>query len=254
MISVAPLRKFPFLNANALKILAALLMLIDHIGAIFYPTSHFLFRKIGRLSFPVFAFFISEGCRYTKNKSRHFSLLAGLAVLCEIVVRIAVPNTPMASILITFSFSVLIIYALQAFKKRLFENAPVAETVFFFFVFASGVGLAFWLCYLTPIDYGFWGVMTPVFVSLFDFRGVPAPAFLQKLDCLPVRVLSLLPCLFMLVETSLLPALQWYAFLALPLLLCYNGERGTWNMKYFFYVFYPLHLAFLYGVYYFFVL
>jgi len=251
-MTLSPLQKARFLNGNALKILAALLMLIDHIGAIFYPTSHFLLRKIGRLSFPVFAFFIAEGCRYTKNKYRHFLLLAGLAILCELVVRIAVPSNPMASVLITFSFSVLLIYALQAFKKRLFTNAGIWEMTFYFLLFASGVGGAYLLCSLTLVDYGFWGVMTPVFVSLFDFRGVPAPALLKKLDCLPARVFSLLPPLFMLVATSLFPSLQWYAFLALPLLLFYNGERGKWNIKYFFYVFYPAHLVFLYGIFYFF--
>ena len=32
---------------------------------------------------------------------------------------------------------------------------------------------------------------------------------------------------------------------ALPLLALYNGQRGKWKMKYFFYIFYPAHLAIL---------
>ena len=42
---------------------------------------------------------------------------------------------------------------------------------------------------------------------------------------------------------------QIYALLALPLLCLYSGERGKVKMKYFFYVFYPLHLVLLEGIY-----
>ena len=38
------------------------------------------------------------------------------------------------------------------------------------------------------------------------------------------------------------------ALLALPLLMLYSGRRGKWNMKYFFYIFYPAHLAILQGI------
>ena len=34
----------------------------------------------------------------------------------------------------------------------------------------------------------------------------------------------------------------------LPLLLAYSGKRGKWNLKYFFYIFYPVHLVILEGI------
>ena len=39
-----------------------------------------------------------------------------------------------------------------------------------------------------------------------------------------------------------------YALLALPILLLYSGKRGKANLKYFFYIFYPVHLAALQGI------
>ncbi|EQB85895.1 hypothetical protein M918_16975 [Clostridium sp. BL8] len=43
-----------------LKVLACVIMLIDHVGAIFFPKLWGL-RVIGRLAFPIFSFFISRG-------------------------------------------------------------------------------------------------------------------------------------------------------------------------------------------------
>ena len=70
------------LNANEIKIIAAVLMFIDHIGFMWgiVPLS-----CVGRLSMPLFAFMIAEGCRYTKNKFLHFSMIFALGVICQTV-------------------------------------------------------------------------------------------------------------------------------------------------------------------------
>jgi hypothetical protein len=58
-----------FLTGNQLKLIAAGAMLADHVGLMFFPEAELL-RIIGRLAFPIFAFMIAEGCKYTRNKLR----------------------------------------------------------------------------------------------------------------------------------------------------------------------------------------
>jgi hypothetical protein len=100
------------------------------------------------------------------------------------------------------------------------------------------------------VDYGFWGCTLPVFASLFDFRGIDVGDKWRALDCLPLRVLCMGVGLAILAwKTSVLMSFTWISLLALPILLLYNGEKGKWNMKYFFYIFYPLHLGILGGIY-----
>ena len=245
------LKKCRFLNGNMLKIIAAVSMLLDHIGVILYPRVH-EFRYLGRIAFPIFAFLIAEGCRYTKNRAKYFCLLAGLAIVCQVVCEIATPDLDLMSVLMTFSFSVLLIFALQFFKSCLFNKAKILKTVLAGVLFVGGVTATYFIMQNTEFDYGFWGCMFPVFASVFDVRRVPAPSILQKLDCLPLRILCTAIPLFFIYRASPFPTIQLWSFCALPLLLLYGGKRGKWKMKYFFYIFYPLHLAALYGIYYFF--
>ena len=42
--------------------------------------------------------------------------------------------------------------------------------------------------------------------------------------------------------------IQIWSLLALIPLALYNGKRGTWRMKYLFYVYYPAHLVVIQGI------
>jgi hypothetical protein len=250
------LKKSRFLNSNSLKLLAAVSMFFDHLGLLFFPDVLW-FRIIGRLSMPLFAFAIAEGCRYTKNKWKHFLLLFGLGAACQLVYLIFDPKTIYLGILITFSFSTLMIYALQFAKKCTFEEKPnLLRAVcawLLFFILVAGVYI---FCQKFTVDYKFYGCILPVCASIFDFHRIPAPDVLKKLDVLPLRVLCMaIPiALCMAIPSSpfLVSGMPWeitvYTAFTIPILLLYNGEKGKLNMKYFFYIFYPLHLGLLEGI------
>lgn len=215
------------LSGNALKIIAAIAMTLDHMGLMLFPRQ-ILFRILGRLALPIYAFMIAEGCKYTRNRAKYFGMVFGLGAVCQTVYWF-VDHSLYFSILITFSLSILMVYALQYWKER--------STLFSGLVFAAAVALVYGLNRVFTIDYGFWGCMLPVFAAL---------PHRTKYDRYPVSILTLGLGLVLLAID--LGDIQTFSLLALPLLLAYSGKRGKWKLKYFFYIFYPVHLVILEGI------
>ena len=222
---------FPGLNGNQLKILALIAMTIDHIGCYLYPTHEWM-RIVGRLAFPIFAYMIAEGARYTKNRKKYLGMMFGLGVICQIVYYFAMGSL-FQCILITFTFSIVLIYALDYAIQR--KNAEGWILLGLLFI------AVFFVIYVLPkllshtdynVDYGIWGVLFPVFVYL---GGKNKWARLA---------LAAIPLIFL----ALSYPKQEYALFALVPLALYNGTRGKWKMKYLFYIYYPLHLVVIYAV------
>ena len=75
------------LSGSALKIIAMISMVIDHVALYLMDDSTVLYetmRCIGRIAFPVFAFLIAEGFIHTRSRYRYFFTLLGFAVISEI--------------------------------------------------------------------------------------------------------------------------------------------------------------------------
>ena len=240
------MRDIRCLSGNVVKIIAAITMLIDHIGVVFDPFD-LLLRAIGRIAFPLFAYMLAEGARYTRNKRRHILLLGGLALICQVVFYIATGLLQM-SILVTFTISLLLIYLLEAVKTALLaREASTAARLLWPLAFLAASAAAWIFCRRFEVDYGFVGCMTPVILSLPSMRGhEDAPPALTRLDN-PYTRLSLLALMILLTVVEF-GTRQFFALLALPIILLYSGKRGRARMKYFFYVFYPSHLGVLYGI------
>ena len=221
----------PGLTGNQLKILALVAMTFDHVGLQLFP-EYDIFRYIARLAFPIFAYMIAEGAKYTKNRLRYFGQMFGLGVICQLVYFFAMDSLYQC-ILITFSFSVILIYALDyAIKKK-----NVDAWILFAMIFIATVFLVEFLPSLLKgtdycVDYGIWGVLTPVLVFA-------APGKITKLAVMtvPLAFLSFVGVHY-----------QWMAFFTLIPLALYNGKRGKWRMKNLFYIYYPLHLVVIYGI------
>lgn len=219
------------LDGTALKIIALIAMTLDHIGLIllndFTP-----FRIIGRTAFPIFAYMIAEGCRYTKHRARYFFSIFSVGVLCQTVLYF-VNGSLHQNVMITFSLSVLLVYALSFAenKKTPAGYLPLAGMLILVTLLCFGVPL------LLPgsdygFDYRFWGILLPMFISLSEERRT-------RLMLCAVGLLAL--CLY-------IGGIQWWAMLSLIPLALYDGSPGKYRLKALFYLYYPLHLAAIYGI------
>ncbi len=239
------MRRINILSGNALKIIAAISMLLDHIGYLFFPSIR-IFRILGRLAFPIFAFLIAEGCRHTRNRLRYLLTMAGFAAALQLFYYFYSGSTSM-TVIVTFTVSIVLIYALDAVKRILFDDGAdfliKLLSVCFFFIAVMAV---YALNTRFKIEYGFNGCILPVAASLFHMPKGKSGAVFEKMDSLPVHVFAM--GAWLLYMSIVRGWVQPWSLLSLPILLLYSGKRGKVNLKYFFYLFYPLHLASLEGI------
>ena len=216
-------------TSNQLKIIALIAMTIDHIGVQIFPEIKIL-RIIGRIAFPIFAYMIAEGCKYTKNRKKYLLTMISMAVICQFVYFFAM-NSLSQCILVTFSLSVALSYVLDNAQSRGdVKSSFITIAAFAVVIFLTEILPRLWKGTDFGIDYGIYGVMLPVFVFAAHRK-------MQKLFAAAI----------MLVLLSVdFGGVQWFGLMALPLLALYNGERGRLNMKSLFYIYYPSHLVIIY--------
>lgn len=73
------------LTAFHLKMAALITMVIDHVAAALpLPQAvNTLMRSIGRMAFPIYAFFIAEGCRHTRSRERYLLRLGLFGLISQ---------------------------------------------------------------------------------------------------------------------------------------------------------------------------
>ena len=235
------------MNANRLKGIACVSMLLDHIGFLLLPWEGWL-RWCGRLALPIFAYLIAEGCRHTRNRKQYFLRLLGLGLLCQLAtvgeaLLYGATNRIVLNILITLSAAQLVCFTWLDFVDAYRLRQGQSRAAIRFLLTIAGVAVAVKLgTALAPVtgvmvtfDYGLTGLLLPWFALLFSSR---------RLQLLSFGVGIVFVCL------SLYPAMPfvWLSLLSLPLLALYNGQRGSRRWKYAFYAFYPMHFAVIYGI------
>lgn len=214
-------------------------MLIDHVGALLVPPWSHLYlpmRCIGRLAFPIFAYFVAEGCRRTRRKGRYLLRLAIFAAVAQLPFSLAFQRRG-GSVILTFFLAACAVFLLELMQAR--EALSLGVLLALLPISAAA---------LLRTDYGWKGAALVVLLWC-------APRASQQLLLLGGWLLFFywgrcIPALGGAVDPALLGVYLpqgLCAVLSLPLLALYRGERGRGG-KWFFYCFYPAHLLILWLV------
>ena len=229
------LRNLKF-NATQLKYIAIIAMTIDHLAWLLYPG---LVREvvpvamhiIGRLTAPIMWDFIAEGCYYTKNIKKYFLRLMSFAVASHFAFcfGLGIPFNLMVGSIFNKT-SVLFPLAMAVLLIAVFRNEKINNTVKILTIII--------FCLLTFVaDWSSIALMMPFF--LYQHRENKKQ---QVIDY--VIWISVYAAIYIIFIDIFYGILQFATLLAIPLLLKYDGTRGqSIGSKWFFYYYYPIHLA-----------
>jgi len=228
------------MSSFAVKLLAMLTMLADHIGAAFeseLPSSVYLLcRTVGRLAMPLFCFMIAEGLFHTRDARKYLMRLMMFALVSEVPFDRLFMGGWLEFSYQNVGFTLLLgflgILLFDSFAAQGRKTAALAS------ILAVGV-----TAMLIRSDYTIYGVYY-VFIFYY-FRG-------KKWG----RALALAAGVLLMSSHLLMGGEDWRfavvslaaATAAIPISL-YNGERGRDGpaMRMAFYAFYPAHLLILYA-------
>ena len=227
-------------NANQLKIIALAAMTVDHLTSVLFP--HYSLQPgvlvchiIGRLAAPIFWFFIAEGYYYTHDRIKYASRLFLFAFISHFAYNFAfgIPFIPFKTSVFNQT-SVIWSLAWGLVALMIVNSAGLKEGI----KTISLIGI----CLLTFCsDWSCIAVMAIVFI------GTNRGNFKRQMEWMMFWA-AIYAFVYILFINRIYGVIQLFVALTIPLLKNYNGERGKWRgMKWFFYLYYPLHL-FICGV------
>lgn len=228
-----------------LKLIALTTMIIDHTGAALRPLyDTTIMRYIGRISFPLYAFFIAEGCRKTSNIKRYMFRLFIFALISEIPYDLLFCNIHSGymqpfvfldftrqNVFFTLFLGVLAIFVYQTAQKK---RDPVVTWLGLF-----SVAVILYSAEFLRTDYGAYGTILIFMLYVAKKRSQQAFAMIAGILLIYHDRLTATSYPFLI-----------FALISVVLILLYNGKQGP-RLKWLFYAIYPLHLLILAGIYHF---
>lgn len=222
------------MNIFTIKIIAVITMLLDHIRYAFPETNFTIFGLIGRISYPLFAFVLTEGYIHTKSKKEYVKRLIVFGLISQIPFMlfrsmIGKNEWKMLNIMFTLLFGFAGIACFDKIKNKWF-SIPIL------------IGIAI-LGDIVRVDYGWYGIL---FIYIFYIFKKQKAVILPASIALVVIYYASIYKMNFFSNTIYLQII--FTLISLIPIFTYNGEKGR-SMKKFFYWFYPLHLLILYLIY-----
>lgn len=233
------------ISQEALKLIACVTMLIDHVGAtlvlewyrhagtgtnawMLYQI-YVLMRIIGRIAFPIYCFLLAEGAHYTRNPKQYALRLAIGVVLSELPFDFTFWGGwtwAHQSVMVTMLLGFL---ALEVMAKC--DNKLLKVIVMLPFAL---------LAEEMQTDYGGAGVLL---IALFGLTRELPHRWLFQLAGMAAIIYFLIPSWFHIGQVRF--PLEMFALVALIPIALYCGRKTTSSkaVQWGFYLFYPVHLT-----------
>ena len=239
---------YKVLNGNAIKFIAIIAMTIDHIAWTIFPgCPHqwvpILMHVIGRITMPTMCYFVAEGFFHTRDVNKYtarmfvFALISHFAFMGEwygfrdwhaFIPYYRSYSGSQTSVIWTLAWGLVMLRVAYSEKIR---SCAVKTILICLICLVSFPGD--WSCAASLIVLGFGtyrGCLWKQTLWLVFYTGVFAYTFMPY--------------------DLLYATMQLSVVLSIPILMLYNGQRGSNPkvnafMKWFFYIYYPLHLALL---------
>ena len=265
-------KKYKFISASTLKVIAVVSMFIDHVGAgllLMMIRAEILpfgmgidetiklyewIRHFGRMAFPIYCYLLVEGLLHTHNVKKYMENMGFFGVLSELFFDLTLrPRQDVASldvinvlrqneervlgatnVYFTLLIGLIVIYLMKCVEEKFFEENSYSVLGY------TARNPMYVLLYFAPAAAG--AGLAYLIKSDYNAWGI-----ILIVIFFVFRKTPLIACIFgylffmnMFSETWSLPAFI--------LLLCYNGKRGylSGKFKYAFYAFYPVHLLLIY--------
>ncbi|KUK73009.1 MAG: TraX family protein [Clostridiales bacterium 38_11] len=206
-------------RSDYLKIIAMVTMAMDHIAFYFLPyssTSYIIMRMIGRIAFPIFAYFIAMGYKDTSDLNRYILRMGIFALAAQIPFYFFVHKVFYLNVMFTFTLALIM---LKLFDKK--------NYLWFALIFLAD---------FLKMDYGAYGLIIILIFHVFSEEKIKIYVYL----------------LILTFVYSSLNVMQYGAFsirlytqvlcvMALPLI--YRDFPALRINKYISYLFYPVHIG-----------
>lgn len=245
MTEVLTKREKPF-NANVIKLIAIFFMTLDHLAWVIFPgfpkeALPLIIHIFGRITCPVMCFCIAEGFHYTRDVNKYTLRLFVFALISHFCYVFASVGPTEGNAYVPFvNGNVLnqtsVIWSLLGGLIMLRIN--YSEKIKSLFV---KVLLILLICAVTFISD--WSCIASLFVLSFGTnRGN-----LKKQSFWLMFYALIYAVVYFFAIDKVYGVIQLGVALAIPVIALYNGKRGKnakFNkfMKWFFYIYYPLHL------------
>ena len=208
-------------------------MIVDHVTSVFFSAdaiSYILIKLVGRVAAPAMCFALAQGFIHTSDRKKYLLRLIVFAVISQIPYSYYMSGSiwfPTGNMLFTLACSFLLLEVVKHYKNLGILSIPIA------------------ICILYIATFTDWFVFGPLFTLSFYLN--KGNKDLQALCHACISFLSLGYSAYVCIQHGL----PWYsqvwqigAILIIPIIYLYNGQLGrkTNFNKWFFYLFYPLHL------------